>query len=53
MIVLVKDEEKKFIIKCAAVVKRMLSTTFLQKNFSKGLKNKLMELKELLNRIFF
>lgn len=53
LIILVKDGEKKFIMKYAAVVKRMPSTMFLQKNVGKGVKNRFMELEKLLNCIFF
>ena len=51
--VLARAEEERLIRKCAAVVKRMRSATFLQRNVSKGVKNGLMELEELLDRISF
>ncbi|CAD7089189.1 unnamed protein product [Hermetia illucens] len=48
---LAQAEEERLITKCTAVVKRMRSATFLQKNVSEGVKNGLMELEELLDRI--
>lgn len=52
-IVFARAVQEKFIEKCAAMVKRMWSVTFFQKNASKGVENKLMELEELLDHIPF
>ncbi|CAD7087787.1 unnamed protein product [Hermetia illucens] len=52
-ITLAQAEEEKLIKKCTAVVKHMRSATFLQKNVGKGVKNGLMELEELLDRISY
>lgn len=53
LIVLARAAEEKFIRKCGTVLKRMRSATFLQNNVSEGVKNWLIELKELPDRIFF
>ena len=52
-ITLAQAEEERLIKKCTAIVKHMRSSTFLQKNVGKGVKNGLMELEELLDRISY
>lgn len=51
--ILAKAKDKSLIKKCRAVMKHIRSATFLLKNVSKGMKNRLMELEQLLGRVSY
>lgn len=51
--VLPRAEDKRLIRKCVNVMKRMQSTTFLQKNASKAVKDGLMEVEEQMDSTSF